>query len=94
MARGLAIDYESCKGERPSFLSCTVTTHKGTSAVHLNVCFMGRPNGISDDHLDASEMAGIKRMEDFRMMGSGYAIEHGTRPRTIGLVLATNPAAW
>ncbi|OOQ81806.1 epoxide hydrolase [Penicillium brasilianum] len=75
VARGLAVDHESCK------------------AVHLNVCFMGRPQGISDDHLDASEREGIKRMEEFRMMGSGYALEHGTRPSTIGHVLATNPVA-
>ncbi|CEJ57229.1 hypothetical protein PMG11_05930 [Penicillium brasilianum] len=75
VARGLAVDHESCK------------------AVHLNVCFMGRPQGISDDNLDASEREGIKRMEEFRMMGSGYALEHGTRPSTIGHVLATNPVA-
>ncbi len=92
VARGLAVDHESCKGERPSFFPY-VRAHTGTSAVHLNVCFMGRPNGISDDHLKASEMAGIKRMEDFRTTGSGYAIEHGTRPSTIGLVLASNPVA-
>lgn len=24
VARGLAVDHESCKGERPPFLSCTV----------------------------------------------------------------------
>lgn len=54
---------------------------------------MGRPQGISDDHLGASERDGIKRMEEFRMVGSGYAIEHGTRPSTIGHVLASSPVA-
>jgi microsomal epoxide hydrolase len=54
---------------------------------------MGRPEGILDDSLEASERDGIKRMEEFRMMGSGYAIEHGTRPSTIGHVLASNPVA-
>lgn len=65
----------------------------GIQAVHLNFCFVGRPDSISDDSLDASERAGIKRMEEFRMMGSGYAIEHGTRPSTIGHVIASNPVA-
>lgn len=54
---------------------------------------MGRPEGLSDDHLSASERDGIKRMEEFRMLGFGYGIEHGTRPSTIGHVLASNPVA-
>lgn len=94
IARGLAVDHESCKGKCSPFLSFMYPVISDCfQAVHLNVCFMGRPEGISDEHLDASEREGIQRMEEFRMMGAGYAIEHGTRPSTIGHVLATNPVA-
>ncbi|KAJ5692502.1 hypothetical protein N7462_001925 [Penicillium macrosclerotiorum] len=71
--------------------------HESCKAVHLNVCFMVRPEGTSDDNLTAFENNGIKRMDEFKMTGSGYAIEHGTRPSTIGHVLSTNPVsllAW
>lgn len=54
---------------------------------------MSRPEGMTDDHLDAFERQGIERMNNFRATGSGYATEHGTRPSTIGHVLSTNPVA-
>lgn len=59
----------------------------------VNVCFMNRPDGMTDDNLDAFERQGIERMNNFRLTGSGYATEHGTRPSTIGHVLSTNPVA-
>ncbi|KAJ5594177.1 uncharacterized protein N7459_000385 [Penicillium hispanicum] len=62
-------------------------------AVHLNVCFMGRPEGMTDDHLNSLEKGGLERMTNFMTMGSGYMMEQGTRPSTIGLVLSTNPLA-
>lgn len=59
----------------------------------VNVCFMSRPEGMTDDHLDAFERQGIERMDSFKATGSGYAVEHGTRPSTIGLVLSASPVA-
>ena len=54
---------------------------------------MGRPEGLTDHNLTDFEKAGIERMNNFKLMGSGYMMEHGTRPSTIGLVLSTNPVA-
>lgn len=35
----------------------------------------------------------LKRLQDFGELGNAYAREHGTRPATIGLVLASSPIA-
>ncbi|KAJ5624140.1 Alpha/Beta hydrolase protein [Penicillium lagena] len=67
--------------------------HDSCKAVHLNVCFMRRPDGMSDDNLSVFEKRGIQRMTDFMSTGAAYAMEHGTRPSTIGHVLSTSPVA-
>ncbi|KAH8703842.1 Alpha/Beta hydrolase protein [Talaromyces proteolyticus] len=59
----------------------------------VNVCAMRRPDGMTDDRLDAFEKRGVQRMSDFVTTGSAYAMEHGTRPSTIGHVLSTSPVA-
>ncbi|EKV19229.1 Epoxide hydrolase [Penicillium digitatum PHI26] len=67
--------------------------HESCKAVHVNVVFMRKPDGMTDDHLNTSEIKGIERMTNFMALGSGYAAEHGTRPSTIGHVLSSNPMA-
>ncbi|KAK5790409.1 hypothetical protein VI817_007696 [Penicillium citrinum] len=59
----------------------------------VNVTFMARPEGMTDDHLDAFERNGLERLKNFQTSGSAYAFEHGTRPSTIGHVLASSPIA-
>lgn len=54
---------------------------------------MKKPDGMTDDHLNAFELQGIENMKKFITTGVGYAIEHGTRPSTIGQVLASSPLA-
>lgn len=54
---------------------------------------MKRPDGFSDESLTASEKRGLERGINFMTIGTGYAIEQGTRPSTIGHVLSTNPTA-
>jgi microsomal epoxide hydrolase len=54
---------------------------------------MGRPEGMTDDALDAYEREGIERMNTFKTMGGGYSTEHGTRPSTIGHVISSSPMA-
>lgn len=54
---------------------------------------MGRPEGMTDDALDAYEREGIERMNNFKTNGSGYSTEHGTRPSTIGHVISSSPVA-
>ncbi|CAI7577403.1 unnamed protein product [Penicillium glandicola] len=67
--------------------------HESCKAVHVNVVFMRKPDGMTDDHLNAFEIEGIEKMMKFMTMGAGYAIEHGTRPSTIGHVLSSSPMA-
>ncbi|CAG8300740.1 unnamed protein product [Penicillium salamii] len=59
----------------------------------VNVVFMRKPEGATDDNLNAFEIQGIERMYQFVATGSGYAVEHGTRPSTIGHVVASSPIA-
>jgi microsomal epoxide hydrolase len=59
----------------------------------VNVVFMRKPDGMTDDHLNAFEIEGIERMTKFMTTGAGYAMEHGTRPSTIGHVLSSSPIA-
>ncbi|KAJ5161109.1 Isopenicillin N synthase [Penicillium capsulatum] len=91
IARTLAVEYESCKGLFRNQAPATGYTMIPTIAV--NVCFMSRPEGFSDDSLTPSEKKGLARMQEFRMMGAGYMVEHGTRPSTIGHAISTSPMA-
>ncbi|KAJ5565973.1 hypothetical protein N7535_007611, partial [Penicillium sp. DV-2018c] len=67
--------------------------HESCKAVHVNVVFMGKPDGMTEEHLNAYELQGIEKAKRFASTGCGYAFEHGTRPSTIGHVLSTSPMA-
>lgn len=54
---------------------------------------MQRPDGFSDESLTESEKRGLERAGNFMTSGAAYALEHGTRPSTIGHVLSTSPMA-
>ncbi|PYH97726.1 alpha/beta-hydrolase [Aspergillus ellipticus CBS 707.79] len=62
-------------------------------AVHLNACFIGKPSNIPDTAITESEQRGLARAQWFATYGTGYSVEHGTRPSTIGNVLSTSPVA-
>ncbi len=53
---------------------------------------MPEPAGASKTY-SALETQGLDRANDFARIGSAYALEHATRPSTIGFVLASNPIA-
>lgn len=53
---------------------------------------MPEPAGASKSY-SALETQGLARANDFTRVGSAYALEHATRPSTIGFVLASNPIA-
>ncbi|KAJ5289069.1 hypothetical protein N7478_002099 [Penicillium angulare] len=92
VARELAVDYESCKAVHCKFFSKYYFKNE-CSRQKVNVVFMRQPAEVTDDHLTEIEKSGIERMANFRMLGSGYATEHGTRPSTIGHVVSTSPMA-
>jgi microsomal epoxide hydrolase len=39
------------------------------------------------------EEEGVERWKKWRATGTAYAMEHATRPATIGFVLSSNPVA-
>ncbi|KAI9652695.1 MAG: hypothetical protein M1821_007836 [Bathelium mastoideum] len=62
-------------------------------AVHLNFGIMPDPENISPFEYSELEREGLVRAKEFERTGSAYALEHATRPSTIGLALSTNPLA-
>lgn len=77
VSRILAAKYSECKGMHLNFM--------------YNRSFVD--NASADDDVTDQEKKGIERMNQFRTVGSAYANVHGTRPSTIGLVLASSPIA-
>ncbi|KAF7968873.1 hypothetical protein HWV62_29144 [Athelia sp. TMB] len=45
------------------------------------------------EELTPAEQRGIARATDFQTRGRGYAMEHGTKPATLGIALSSNPIA-
>ena len=62
-------------------------------AMHLNFNVMNAPKDIPAESLDTEAQDSINRAQDFLARGSAYAVEHGTRPSTIGFVLSSSPLA-
>lgn len=77
VARHLAARYEACKGMHVNFIHFAGIEAKSSPS----------------DALSAAEKRGLDRMHAFNTSGRAYAIEHGTRPATIGLVLSSSPVA-
>ena len=67
--------------------------HPRVRAVHLNFCLMPDPGNISPSEYNELEKEGLIRAQEFGRIGSAYALEHATKPSTIGLALSTNPVA-
>lgn len=55
---------------------------------------MPEPEGIKAEEITSEEQTGLERAREFQNTGAAYAIEHRTRPSTIGLVLASSPIAY
>ncbi len=52
-----------------------------------------QPAGVNEAEINEAEKKGLQRMQTFLATGSAYSQEHGTRPSTIGFVLASSPLA-
>ncbi|KAF2708440.1 alpha/beta-hydrolase [Pleomassaria siparia CBS 279.74] len=79
-------------GDIGSYTCRPLALHAGCKAVHLNFNMMIQPKNPDGD-ISATERKGLDRAEDFSERASAYAIEHGTRPATIGFVLQSSPIA-
>lgn len=54
---------------------------------------MQKPENLSDESLNHTERIALDRMQSFSRTGFAYAVEHATKPSTIGFVLSSNPVA-
>lgn len=61
-------------------------------AVHVNLCYMAEPAQPLGE-VTSTDLEDLKRATEFQKTGSGYALEQGTRPSTLGLVLSSSPLA-
>jgi epoxide hydrolase len=65
------------------------------TALHLNMPIATRPDEPVD--LNAQEQADLAAMAQFQREESGYALEQGTKPQTLGVALGDSPTgllAW
>ncbi|THW02293.1 alpha/beta-hydrolase [Aureobasidium pullulans] len=68
--------------------------HDTCKAIHINFCIMEYcPDDISNMDCSATEEEGLQRGREFLRTGSSYAVQHATKPSTIGFVLSSNPVA-
>lgn len=68
--------------------------HPSCKAFHVNCIFLpGPPASASKTEISPAQQAGLARGREFLTIGSSYALEHATKPSTIGLVLASSPLA-
>jgi microsomal epoxide hydrolase len=70
--------------------------HPECKALHINFCIMPEPKEIKST-ISPEEAVGLQRANAFKSIGSAYALEHATKPSTIGFVLGSNPVsllAW
>lgn len=60
----------------------------------VNFCAINRPASATDDtKLSLIEQDGVKRLESWKATETAYALEHATKPSTIGFALSSNPLA-
>ncbi|EGP86991.1 uncharacterized protein MYCGRDRAFT_71676 [Zymoseptoria tritici IPO323] len=91
---GFGSGYIAQGGDIGSFVSRILgAQYESCKAVHVNFNIMQPPEGEASKDITAMEMKGLERAGQFNEQGSSYAMEHGQRPATIGLVLSTSPLA-
>jgi microsomal epoxide hydrolase len=60
----------------------------------VNFASISQPESCKDTStLSEVEQQGLKRWEQWKQTGTAYAMEHATKPSTIGFVLRSNPLA-
>lgn len=92
---GFADGYIAQGGDVGTGIAMTqALTSEACKCFHVNNIFTDAPEGEDPEAgLDEVERKGLKRGEQFNKSGMAYALEHGTRPGTIGLVLQSSPLA-
>ncbi|KIW47661.1 uncharacterized protein PV06_00334 [Exophiala oligosperma] len=92
---GFGTGYVAQGGDVGSRVSRIIAVdHEACKAIHLNFCAMTRPASATDDSkLSSIEQDGLKRLESWKATETAYALEHATKPSTIGFALSSSPLA-
>ncbi|KZL79734.1 epoxide hydrolase [Colletotrichum incanum] len=91
---GFGGGYAAQGGDVGSFMARHMSVYKECKAFHLNMLFPGPEDDVgSADALPQQDLQQLQKMATWRSTGTSYALEHGLRPATIGLVLSTSPLA-
>lgn len=64
-----------------------------TGLVNMLIAAHADPEVKEEDYSGPGELEHLQRSRVMESTGIGYALEHGTRPATIGLVLSSSPLA-
>jgi microsomal epoxide hydrolase len=59
----------------------------------VNMIVQAEPSEADYAQLTSEEKEHVERSKIWNKTGTGYGLEHGTRPSTIGLVLSSSPLA-
>lgn len=90
----LGFDKYLCQGGDVGSFTAQVMAreHEACVGIHLNmITTLATPDETTV--MNAAERETLARFQKWSATGIAYALEHGTRPSTIGSVLASNPLA-
>ncbi|KXJ90512.1 epoxide hydrolase [Microdochium bolleyi] len=92
---GFGGGYAASGGDVGSGIARNLSHYAECKAVHVNLMMPVPTDGeITKEYYSGpGELEHLQRCQIWDATGRGYAIEHGTRPATIGLVLSSNPLA-
>ncbi|KAK6212132.1 epoxide hydrolase [Colletotrichum tabaci] len=91
---GFGGGYAAQGGDVGSFTARLLSGYKECKAFHVNMLFPEeRDIAGGTDGLSPQDLERLQRGRAWGSTGNGYAVEHGTRPATIGLVLSASPLA-
>ncbi|KAF4815911.1 putative epoxide hydrolase [Colletotrichum siamense] len=92
---GFVSGYVVQGGDIGSFIARILSaTYPECKAFHVNMLAPSSEDEIlSNANITATETEHVQHMYDFSANGSSYILEHGLRPSTMGLVLASGPLA-
>ncbi|KAF4463305.1 epoxide hydrolase [Fusarium albosuccineum] len=95
---GFGNGYIAQGGDVGSFISSLLArNHAECKAFHRVNLLMASQSNHSMVGLTATDLDHLERAKRFQATGTAYAMEHGTRPATIGLALSASPLgllAW
>ena len=96
---GFESGYIAQGGDVGSIVSVLLAeNHEACKSIHLNMLIVNPPSDFNPDSItDPLEQQGLALGQRFSSSGMAYAMEHGTRPSTIGLALSASPLsllAW